>query len=81
LGYVAAHVADGGDAVGNEQWNDEFAAACGFARTHQVDVHVGQAGDEKFAGGVDDAGAGGDFDGGVRAHGGDFFVVDEDCGV
>src|ERR1700739_1257536 len=46
-----------------------------------MDVHVGEAGDEKFSGGVDDAGAGGDFDGGVWAYGGEFLVIDEGCGV
>ena len=81
MGYVAAHVADGGDSVGDEKREDEFAAAGWFACAHQVDVHIGQARDQEFAGGVDDAGAGGDFESGVWAYGVDFFVIDQDGGV
>jgi len=46
-----------------------------------MDVHVGQAGDQKFAGGVDYAGAVRDLDGRVWAYCEDFFGVDQDCGI
>ena len=81
MGDVAAHVADGGDAVGNQEREDEFAAAGWFSCARQVDVHVGEAGDEEFSCGVDWSGAGGDFEGGVWADGEDFFVIDQDGGV
>jgi len=51
---AAAHIAHGGDAVGNEKRKNEFAAAGGFASAHKVEVHVGESGNEKFAGSIDD---------------------------
>ena len=81
MGYVAAHVADGGDSVGDEKREDEFAAAGWFACAGEMDVHVGQARDQEFAGGVDDAGAVRDLYGRVWAYCEDFFGVDQDGGV
>ena len=46
-----------------------------------MDVHVREAGDKEFAGGVDYAGPGGDFEGGVGADRRNFFVINQDCGI
>lgn len=54
--HFSAHVADRGNAVGDEKRKDECAAAGGFACTGEVKVHVGEAGNEEFAGGVEDLG-------------------------
>src|SRR5690242_5607882 len=46
-----------------------------------MDVHVGEAGDQEFARGVDYAGARRDFEGGVGADRRNFFAINQNCGV
>ena len=55
--HFSTHVANRGDAVGDEKREDEFAAAGRFSGTGEVKVHVGEAGNKEFAGGVEDLGA------------------------
>jgi hypothetical protein len=50
----AAHVADPGDAVGEEEWKHEIRAIGSGTVEVDVSVHIPQAGDEIFAMGVDD---------------------------
>jgi len=77
----AVHVAHGGDAVGDEQRDDEVAAPRGFAGGSQVDVRVDEAGDEKFAGGVDGGRVGGKRDAARRTNQRDVIALDENRGV
>ena len=46
----AAHVADAGDAVGEEERKNEVGAVCGGAVEVDVGVHVPEAGDEVLTG-------------------------------
>ena len=78
---AAAHVAHGGDAIGDEQRKNEFAAADGFARTGKVHVHVGESWNEEFAGGVDDFCAERDVKRRGRADGCDARISDNDGGI
>jgi hypothetical protein len=50
----AAHVADPGDAVGEEEWKYEIRAIGSGAVEVDVSVHIPQAWDEIFAASVDD---------------------------
>jgi hypothetical protein len=50
---VPAHVANGGDAVGEEQRKNKLPAARGLAGAREVNVHVGQAGYEEFPGSIE----------------------------
>ncbi len=51
---VAAHIADAGDAVGEEEREDEVGAVIGHAVEVDMGMHIPQAGDEVLALGVDD---------------------------
>lgn len=75
---IAAHVANAGDTVGEQERNDEFAAAVGFACGGKVDVHVDEAGYEEFSVGVEDLRAALDGDGVRRAEIGDALLFDDD---
>jgi len=76
---VAAHIAYAGDAVGEEEREDEVGAVGGGAAEVDVGVHVPQTGDEVLTGGVDDLA------GGRRARGArdrvDAIVVDHDGAI
>ncbi len=53
--HFPSHVADSGDAIREKKRNDEFAAPIGFSGSGEVHVHVGEAGDEEFASGVENS--------------------------
>lgn len=78
---LAADVANGGDAIGDEQWKNEFAAAGGFAGTGEVDMHVGEAGNEELAGGVEDRSIGRHRRGCGGTDGGNLLADDDDSRI
>src|SRR6266568_4031265 len=51
----SSHVADRGDSVRDEKWKDEFSAAARLPRPGQMDMHVTEAGDQEFSGGIDNS--------------------------
>ncbi len=50
---IAAHIAHRRNSVSKKQGKNEFAAARRFARAGEMDVHVDEAGNQKFSGGVE----------------------------
>jgi hypothetical protein len=76
----AAHVADTGDAVGKEEWEDEVVAVIGHAVEVDVGVHIPKAGDEVLALGVDDLPCFGSVPAGIL-HAQDSVSVDDDGGI
>ena len=75
-----AHVADAGDAVGEEEREDEVSAIGGGGVEVDVSVHVPEAGDEVLAGRVDDL-PGFGFQAGGGFDAGDAVAGDDDGGV
>jgi len=45
---ITAHVANAGNAIGEQERKHEFAASVGFAGGGEVDVHVDESGDKNF---------------------------------
>ena len=80
-GKIAAHVAHAGDAVGDEERKDDFAAAGEPIAERGVNVHVPQAGDEEFAVAVDKARVAGELDHRADENGADVIAFDDDGGV
>ena len=76
----AAHVADAGDSVGEEEGEDEVSAVGGGRVEVDVGVHVPEAGDEVLAFGVDDL-SGLWFESRGASDAGDAVAVDDDGGV
>jgi hypothetical protein len=70
----AAHVADPGDAVGEEEWKHEIRAIGSGTVEIDVSVHIPQAGDEIFAMGVDDL-SGLRFESGAARNAGDSIAI------
>ena len=75
--HFSAHVSDRGDSIGNEKRKDELAAAARFARASKVNMHIGKARDEEFAGAIEDLRTRWNRDGFRGSHRGDVLVGDQ----